>query len=195
MKLRQLILEKAIVTGLKSPKRDECIGELLDALMKGGAFKPAQRDEFLKAVIKREKKGSTGFGHGVSVPHVKTLEVKKCVAAIGLHPAGLDFNALDRQPVHAIFLLLSPEDKPELHLAAMEGLFSILSQEQFRKFLRQAKTVADVAQVVVNSAKVECDFIKVVGDITGADITGTGFIPIEGESERPALQLAGKVRA
>ena len=144
MKLRQLVLEKAIVTGMKSPKRDECIGELLDALMKGGAFKPAHRDDFLKAVIKREKKGSTGFGHGVSVPHVKTLEVKKCVAAIGLHPAGLDFNALDRQPVHAIFLLLSPEDKPELHLAAMEGLFSILSQEQFRKFLCQAKTVADV---------------------------------------------------
>lgn len=61
--------------------------------------------------------------------------------------------------------------------------------------LERAKTVADVAQVVVNSAKVECDFIKVVGEITGADITGTGFIPIEGESERPALQLAGKVRA
>ena len=88
MKLRQLVMEKAIVPGLKSSKRDECIGELLDALMKGGAFKPAQRDDFLKAVIKREKKGSTGFGHGVAVPHVKTLEVKKCVAAIGLHHAG-----------------------------------------------------------------------------------------------------------
>ena len=56
MKLRQLVLEKAIVTGMKSPKRDECIGELLDALMKGGAFKPAHRDDFLKAVIKREKR-------------------------------------------------------------------------------------------------------------------------------------------
>ena len=87
MKLRQLVMEKAIVPGLKSSKRDECIGELLDALMKGGAFKPAQRDDFLKAVIKREKKGSTGFGHGVAVPHVKTLEVKKCVAAIGLQLA------------------------------------------------------------------------------------------------------------
>ncbi|MCE9620395.1 MAG: PTS sugar transporter subunit IIA [Planctomycetes bacterium] len=148
MKLRQLVMETAIVPGLKSAKRDECIGELLDALVSGGAFKAAQRDEFLKAVVKRERKGSTGFGHGVAVPHVKTLEVKKCVAAIGLHPAGLDFNALDRQPVHAIFLLLSPEDKPELHLEAMEGLFSILSQDQFRKFLRQAKSVAEVVTLL-----------------------------------------------
>jgi mannitol/fructose-specific phosphotransferase system IIA component (Ntr-type) len=148
MKLKELILEKAIVPALKGGKRDECIGELLDALAKGGAFKPALRSEFLKAVVKREKKGSTGFGHGMAVPHVKTPEVTRCVAAIGLHPAGIDFNALDRQPVHAVFLLLSPEEQPEAHLDAMESLFGTLSQEQFRKFLKQAKTVADVVTLL-----------------------------------------------
>jgi mannitol/fructose-specific phosphotransferase system IIA component (Ntr-type) len=99
-------------------------------------------------VVKREKKGSTGFGHGVAVPHVKTTEVTRCVAAIGLHTGGIDFNALDRQPVHAVFLLLSPEEQPEAHLDAMESLFGTLSQEQFRKFLKQARTVADVVTLL-----------------------------------------------
>ncbi|NBX25660.1 MAG: PTS sugar transporter subunit IIA [Planctomycetes bacterium] len=148
MKLKELIVEKAILPALKGTKRDECIGELLDALAKAGAFKPALRAEFLKAVVKREKKGSTGFGHGMAVPHVKTPEVHRCVAALGLHPAGIDFNALDRQPVHAVFLLLSPEEQPEAHLDAMESLFGTLSQEQFRKFLKQAKTVADVVTLL-----------------------------------------------
>jgi mannitol/fructose-specific phosphotransferase system IIA component (Ntr-type) len=148
MKLKDLVLEKAILTNLKSAKRDECIGEMLEALAKAGAFKPALKAEFLKAVAKREKKGSTGFGHGVAVPHVKTPEVKRCMAAVGVHAAGVDFNALDRQPVHAIFLLLSPEDQPAAHLEAMESLFSTLNQEQFRKFLKQARTVADVVTLL-----------------------------------------------
>jgi len=148
MKLKDLVLEKAILPALKGTKRDECIGELLDALVKAGAFKASLRSEFLKAVVKREKKGSTGFGHGVAVPHVKTTEVTRCVAAIGLHAGGIDFNALDRQPVHAVFLLLSPEEQPEAHLDAMESLFGTLSQEQFRKFLKQATTVADVVTLL-----------------------------------------------
>jgi len=148
MKLKELIAEKAIVPALKGTKRDECISELLEALAKAGAFKPALKAEFLKAVVKREKKGSTGFGHGVAVPHVKTPEVSRCVAAIGLHAAGIDFNALDRQPVHAIFLLLSPEEQPEAHLDAMESLFGTLSLENFRKFLRQARSVADVVTLL-----------------------------------------------
>jgi len=148
MKLKELIVEKAIVPALKGAKRDDCISELLDALAKAGAFKPTLKSEFLKAVVKREKKGSTGFGHGVAVPHVKTTKVTRCVAAVGLHTAGIDFNALDRQPVHAVFLLLSPEEQPEAHLDAMESLFGTLSQENFRKFLKQARSVADVVTLL-----------------------------------------------
>ena len=53
MKLKDLVLEKAILPALKGTKRDECIGELLDALVKAGAFKASLRSEFLKAVVKR----------------------------------------------------------------------------------------------------------------------------------------------
>ncbi|MHC4093273.1 MAG: PTS sugar transporter subunit IIA, partial [Planctomycetota bacterium] len=64
--------------------------------------------------------------------------------AVAISQAGVDFNALDRQPVYSILLLLSPEDQPEEHLDAMEAIFGNLSQETFRSFLRQAKSVEDV---------------------------------------------------
>jgi mannitol/fructose-specific phosphotransferase system IIA component (Ntr-type) len=63
---------------------------------------------------------------------------------IAISRAGVDFNALDRQPVHAIFLLLSPEDQPEEHLDAMEAIFGNLSQETFRRFLKQARTIDEI---------------------------------------------------
>jgi PTS system nitrogen regulatory IIA component len=144
MKLLDIVVPNAIVPDLASTQRDEAISEIIDALVAAGALSGELRDEFTKAIIKREKRGSTGFGHGVAVPHVKHPAISKMAVAVGISRNGIDFNALDKKPVYSIFLLLSPEDKPEDHLDAMEAIFGNLSQETFRRFLRQATTVEDV---------------------------------------------------
>ncbi len=144
MKLLDIVVKKAIIPDLVATGRDGAIAEIVDALVNAGAIGPELPDEFVKEIIKREKRGSTGFGHGVAVPHVKHRDISKMAIAIGISRAGVEFNALDRQPVYAIFLLLSPEDKPEDHLDAMEAIFGNLSQETFRRFLRQATSVDEV---------------------------------------------------
>jgi PTS system fructose-specific IIA component/PTS system nitrogen regulatory IIA component len=144
MKLLEIVVQKAIIPSLAAESRDAAIGEILDALVEAGSVAPENRDEFCKLIIRREQRGSTGFGHGVAVPHVKHGEIKKMAVAVAISPDGVEFNALDRLPVHSIFLLLSPEDRPEDHLDAMEAIFGNLSQETFRRFLRQATTVEDV---------------------------------------------------
>lgn len=144
MRMMQLVAEGAIVPRLKSVQRDEVIGELVEALVSAGAAPAALRDELVKSVLERERRGSTGFGRGVAVPHVKHQAVKTMAAAIGLSDRGVEFNALDKQPVYSVFLLLSPADRPEEHLQAMEVIFKNLSKDTFRRFLRQAATVDEV---------------------------------------------------
>ena len=144
MKLLDIIVPNAILPDLASTQRDDAIAEIVDALVAAGALSPELKDEVIKAIIKREKRGSTGFGHGVAVPHVKHPAISKMAVAIGISRGGIEFNALDKQPVYSIFLLLSPEDRPEDHLDAMEAIFGNLSQETFRRFLKQATTVEDV---------------------------------------------------
>lgn len=144
MKLTEIVVSEAILPDLSASSRDDAIGEIVDALVAAGALSPELKDEFVKAIIKREKRGSTGFGHGVAVPHVKHTAISKMAVAVGISRSGIDFNALDKQPVYSIFLLLSPEDKPEDHLDAMEAIFGNLSQDTFRRFLRQAQSVEDI---------------------------------------------------
>ena len=144
MKLLDIVVEKAIIPELVATERDAAIEEIIDAMVSAGALSPELRDEFVKAIIKRENRGSTGFGHGVAVPHVKHSAISKMAIAVAISAQGVEFNALDRQPVYSVFLLLSPEDKPEDHLDAMEAIFGNLSQETFRRFLRQATEVQDV---------------------------------------------------
>ncbi len=144
MKLTTLVHKKAISASLEATTRNDVIKAMMQLLVDAGEVEPDRIDEYVKAVIKRENRGSTGFGNGVAVPHLKKASVEKVVVAIANVVDGVDFNALDGNPVYSIFLLLSPDDQPELHLEAMEAVFGSLSQETFRRFLRQATRVDDV---------------------------------------------------
>jgi len=144
MKLMDIVVKDAIIPELKATNRDDVITELVEALVSAGCITGDQQEEYIKAIIRRENKGSTGFGHGVAVPHVKHTDIKSMYIAVGNSPDGVDFKALDREPVYSIVLLLSPEDQPENHLDAMEAIFSSLSQDTFRRFLRQATSSDDV---------------------------------------------------
>ena len=144
MKLLDIIVKDAIEPNLAATSRNDAIAILVDLLVSAKVVSADQRDDFIKSIVKRERRGSTGFGHGVAVPHVKHADIETLVAAVGVTKEGIDFNALDGQPVHSIFLIISPEQKPEEHLEAMEVVFSNLSQDTFRRFLLQATSVEDV---------------------------------------------------
>lgn len=144
MNLLDIVVKDAITTDIQATGREGALQELLALLVDAGTVATEHSDEFYKAIIKREKRGSTGFGHGVAVPHIKHEAIQQMAVAIGVSKAGLEFNALDGKPVHTIFLLLSPEDRPNEHLEAMESIFGNLSQETFRRFMLQADSSKDV---------------------------------------------------
>jgi mannitol/fructose-specific phosphotransferase system IIA component (Ntr-type) len=145
MKLADIIHPEAVIPELKGTTRNDVIRELVQALADAGAIDADAAETAAKAVILREREGTTGFGYGVAVPHEKVKCVKKVVAAIGRSSRGVDFASLDRAPVYSIVLLLSPHPHgpagaSEAHLAAMERIFRLLQQENFRRFLRRADT-------------------------------------------------------
>lgn len=140
MKLTDFVIRKAIVPSLSASDRNGAIREMVQALATGGVLPKDDADTIAKAVIQRENQGSTGFGKGVAVPHVKHPGVPRIMAAVGRSVAGIDFAALDRAPVYTVVVLLSPPNNPDEHLQAMENIFRHLQRDNFRRFLRQAET-------------------------------------------------------
>ena len=155
MRFADFVCFDAIVAGLEADDRDGVILELAGALGRAGALGSAKPDEIAKAVIKREKEASTGMGKGVALPHVKTSAVKEVVAAIGCCGAGIDFSSLDKQPVYTVILLLSPIGNADAHLQVMECIFRNLQNEDFRRFLRQAQTVEQIKETILEADVVE----------------------------------------
>ncbi len=150
MKIADVISSKAVIPRLEAVKRDDAIKELIAILEKTGKISAENSAEIAKAVIKRENEASTGIGKGVAVPHIRHKLVKKIVAAIGISARGIDFSALDKQPVYTIILLLSPTEGDQ-HLQAMESIFEHLQNDNFRKFLRQSETVDQIKDLLVEA--------------------------------------------
>jgi mannitol/fructose-specific phosphotransferase system IIA component (Ntr-type) len=140
MKLKDFIITDAIVAELASNDRDTVLRELVTALSTAGALPEDAVERVIAALIKREQEASTGLGKGVAVPHVKHAKIDRMIAAIGRCPRGINFSAVDGQPVYIVVLLLSPENQPQQHLTAMNIIFTNLQKDTFRKFLRQAAT-------------------------------------------------------
>ena len=148
MKFVDFVCFEAIIPELEARDRNGVITELVSALEKCGRLGKDNCEEIIKAVIKREKEASTGMGKGVAVPHVKHKAVKDIVAVVGQSSAGIDFSALDKQPVYSVILLISPVDDPDKHLQAMENVFKHLQKEKFRKFLRQSPNAEQIEDLL-----------------------------------------------
>ena len=148
MRLADVVCQDAVIAQLGSSDRDMVIEELVQSLGGHKKMKAADAKTLAKAVIKRENEASTGIGKGVAVPHVKHKLITEPVAVVGCSQEGIDFVSLDKQPVYSVFLLLSPASNPDKHLQAMETIFKNLQKDDFRRFLRQARTPEAIIEAI-----------------------------------------------
>jgi len=148
MKFADFVCKAAIRPQLTAQSKDEVICEIADALAEAGEVAKEELDSIVKAIMKREELGSTGIGRGVAVPHTKHPSVSQLVGTVGISHEGLDFKSLDGEKVQLFFLLISPPDRPGDHLRALESISRQLRDDNFCRFLKKAKTVSDIIQLL-----------------------------------------------
>lgn len=148
MKFADFVSREAIRADLAASDKEGAIREVATALLEGGKIQPAEFEGIVKAILKREELGSTGIGRGVAVPHTKHASVERLVGAVAVSHEGVDFNSLDGEKVNLLFLLISPPDRPGDHLRALENVSRQLRDESFCRFLKHAKTVEEILQLL-----------------------------------------------
>lgn len=148
MKFAEFICLESIQVDLKATEIEDVIREMVASLRDAGKIAPEQYEDIVKAIMKREELGSTGIGRCVAVPHTKHASIKQMVGTVAVSPGGVKFDSLDGQPVHVLFLLVSPPDDPQEHLRALEHISRQLRDDMFRRFIMQVKSAEDVIQLL-----------------------------------------------
>ncbi len=104
MKLRKLFTTDSVELNLESETKDEVLKELIQLL----GLDDKSEAILFKTLKRREKLGSTGIGKGIAIPHCRSLVVNELRLAYGRKPEGIDFQAIDDEPVHNLFLIVAP---------------------------------------------------------------------------------------
>src|SRR5574341_278550 len=146
MKLSKFCEEDLISFDLKGKSKDQIINEMVDLTSRSKLVK--ERQELYKAVVEREKLVTTGVGYGVAFPHAKTKAVKGIVVAFGRSNPGIDFEAMDRKPVHLFFLIAAPDDAIGAHLNVMARLSYIMKNEKVRERLMKITSPKELLEIL-----------------------------------------------
>ena len=104
MELREFFSEDAVKLDLAGTTKDEILKELISLL----GLDEKNEQMLFKMLKRRENLGSTGIGRGIAIPHCRSLVVSKLRVAFGRKKDGIDFKAMDGQPVHFFFLIVAP---------------------------------------------------------------------------------------
>lgn len=129
MLLNETFPPELIKVGLEAEDKDEAFEELVDFFCQ--ATNSSARDEILAAIRDRESKMSTGIKKGIAIPHGKTNAVDRVYGILGISKKGIDYDALDGEPVYLLFLMLAPQKDSEKHLRLLKRLAELLDNPQF----------------------------------------------------------------
>ena len=148
---RQLLTKEQVVTELKATDRWEAIEELIELLVNNGHVKSEHSEAILSVVKKRENSMSTGIGFGIGIPHASTDLVDEVTGAFGRSKNGVNFDALDNQPVTLVMLFLVPQGQFQKHLHTLAKIAKVLHKKEFRKMLEDAEDASEMYQIIRSS--------------------------------------------
>ena len=138
MDLADILSKEQIIPDLRATNRWEAIDELIGNLVATGKIQATDRDAVTAAVKKRETSMSTGIGFGIGIPHASTDLIYEVVGALGRSGKGVNFEALDNQPVKLVMLFLVPQGQFQKHLHTLANIAKLLHKAEFRQALEQA---------------------------------------------------------
>ena len=123
MQIKDFLSKEAIKLRLEARTKEEVLEELTTLLEKTG--KIIDRKEFLRVIREREELGSTGIGYNIAIPHARSSGVKSLVGAFGISKEGVDFDALDKEPVYLFFMLGAPKNAAGDYLKALATVSAV----------------------------------------------------------------------
>lgn len=141
MRILDLLDARSVKLNGTAVDKSDVLNQMVDLMAASG--KVCNRENYLQAVFAREEEGSTGVGEGIAIPHGRCKGVTEPGLVAMTLPAGVEYGALDDEPVDLVFLIAALEGAGSVHIDILSKLSMMLMDEEFTASLKQAKTVEE----------------------------------------------------
>lgn len=142
VKLADHLASDCVAVQLPSTDKRGTLQTMVDLVSERGLIQDPEN--FMQALLHREEIVSTGVGNGVAMPHADVPDLSVPRLALGVFPEGVDFEALDEEPVYVVFLLMGTPKTPGLHMKILARIARLSKDPDFFRNLRSATKNADI---------------------------------------------------
>ena len=146
MRITELLDKRSIRIDGAPKSKNEALDQMVELMAKSGKINDLEA--YRQEVYRREEEGTTGVGEGIAIPHGKGAFVDKPGLAAMVVKDGVDYDSLDGEPVHLIFLIAAPNTKDNVHLDVLSKLSVLLMDEDFCRALQNAKSPEEFMKIV-----------------------------------------------
>ena len=168
MRITDLLDARSILLDASPKSKSEALDQIVDLMVK--SEKINDKEAYRKQVYAREEESTTGIGEGIAIPHGKCDAVTKPGLAAMVVKNGVEFEALDDEPVTLLFLIAAPNTEDNIHLDVLSKLSVLLMNEEFTESLRNAKTVEEFMNIINDADEKEAGIDE---RLAGADEEST----------------------
>ena len=167
MRITDLLDKRSISLDGAPKSKKEALDQVIDLMVKSDKINDVEA--YRQKVYAREEESTTGIGEGIAIPHGKCDAVTKPGLAAMVVKDGVDFESLDDEPVHLIFLIAAPNTEDNIHLDVLSKLSVLLMDEQFTADLLNAKTVDEFIEIVDKADDEKSDIDERLADTGEAE--------------------------
>ena len=146
MKILDYLSHDRVIINLKKKNKKEVIEELVGCMIASGV--EGEASEITKALMEREKTGSTGIGSGVAIPHAKTEQVKSLGVVYAFSPGGVEYDSVDGRPANFFFLIASPPAESAVQLRLLARISRLMGNRLLRNDLKGSDSPQKVIDVI-----------------------------------------------
>ena len=171
------LLDRRSVSLTAAPKgKSEALDMAVDLMVT--SEKISDREAYRKQVYLREEESTTGIGEGIAIPHGKCDAVKKPGLAAMVIKNGVEFEALDDEPVTLLFLIAAPNTEDNIHLDVLSKLSVMLMDEEFTESLRNASSVDEFMDIIDKADSEKKDIDERLADTGSAEGTQAKILAV-----------------
>ena len=154
MKISDILNEDCIIADLDAGDKEGALSEVSLFLEHKGIIQ--DHAKLFQALLDREKLGSTGIGDNMAIPHAKLEGLEQITTVFARSRKGIDFQSLDRKPVHFVFLLLAPPASTGLHLKALAKIARLFKNQSLRESILTAEDAHTINSLILEEDSKTC---------------------------------------
>jgi PTS system nitrogen regulatory IIA component len=137
-----------IIEDMQATDKTGVIREFAALLKRTGRIR--DEEQLVRVILEREST-TTGIGDGIAIPHGRLKEIPGVIVAFGRSRKGVDFQSMDNKPVHLFFLFITPENKPEVHLATLRRLARVTRNPVLRERLLHSTDHREMQKLILDA--------------------------------------------